>query len=57
VIILALIVLSLFREASLSLRGSKWRTIYRIVLPNALPGILTVSILGIGRAAGETAMA
>ena len=44
-----------FREASLALGISKWRTIYQIVLPNALPGILTGSILGIGRAAGETA--
>lgn len=44
-----------FREASLSLGVSKWQTIFRIVLPNALPGIITGSILGIGRAAGETA--
>ncbi len=44
-----------FREASLSLGVSKWKTIYNIVLPTALPGILTGSILGIGRAAGETA--
>ncbi|SEM25291.1 phosphate ABC transporter membrane protein 2, PhoT family [Syntrophus gentianae] len=44
-----------FREASLALGVSKWRTISSIVLPNAMPGILTGSILGIGRAAGETA--
>jgi len=44
-----------FREASLALGVSKWQTILRVVLPNALPGILTGSILGIGRAAGETA--
>ncbi len=44
-----------FREASLALGASKWQTTLRVVLPNALPGILTGSILGIGRAAGETA--
>ncbi|NPU84531.1 MAG: phosphate ABC transporter permease PstA [Syntrophaceae bacterium] len=44
-----------FREASLALGVSKWQTILRIVLPTALPGILTGSILGLGRAAGETA--
>ncbi len=44
-----------FREASLGLGVSKWQTTLRIVLPSALPGILTGSILGIGRAAGETA--
>jgi phosphate transport system permease protein len=44
-----------FREASLSLGASKWQTIFHIVLPNAVPGILTGTILGIGRAAGETA--
>jgi phosphate transport system permease protein len=44
-----------FREASLGLGVSKWQTISRIVVPAALPGILTGSILGVGRAAGETA--
>lgn len=46
---------STYREASLALGGTKWQTIWRVVLPCALPGILTGSILGIGRAAGETA--
>jgi phosphate transport system permease protein len=44
-----------YREASLGLGATKWRTIYRVVLPSALPGILTGAILGISRAAGETA--
>ncbi len=44
-----------FREASLALGVSKWRTISRVVIPSAIPGILTGSILGVGRAAGETA--
>lgn len=43
------------REASLALGATHWQTIKRIVLPTALPGILTGVILGIGRAAGETA--
>jgi phosphate transport system permease protein len=44
-----------YREASFALGGTKWQTILRVVLPAALPGILTGCILGIGRAAGETA--
>jgi len=44
-----------FREVSLSLGASRWQTIRHIVLPNAIPGILTGTILGLGRAAGETA--
>lgn len=44
-----------FRQVSLSLGASKWQTIRHIVLPNAIPGILTGTILGLGRAAGETA--
>lgn len=44
-----------YREVSLSLGATKWQTIRYAVLPNALPGILTGTILGISRAAGETA--
>lgn len=44
-----------FREASYALGATKWYTIRHVVLPSALPGILTGSILGLGRAAGETA--
>ncbi|MBW1815805.1 MAG: phosphate ABC transporter permease PstA [Deltaproteobacteria bacterium] len=44
-----------YREASLGLGATRWQTIYRVVLPSALPGILTGAILGISRAAGETA--
>ena len=43
------------REGSLALGASKWQTIQKNVLPYALPGILTSSILGIARVAGETA--
>lgn len=43
------------REASLALGATHWQTIKNIVLPRALPGILTGIILSIGRIAGETA--
>lgn len=44
-----------FRLVSTSLGGTRWQTIRRVVLPQALPGIITGIILGIERAAGETA--
>lgn len=44
-----------YREASLGLGATKLQTIFRVILPSALPGILTGGILGISRAAGETA--
>lgn len=44
-----------FRTVSVSVGATKWQTIRRIVLPEALPGILTGVILGLERAAGETA--
>ena len=50
-----LVVPQSFRRASLALGVTKWQTIRKVVLPNAISGMLTGSILGIGRAAGETA--
>ncbi|MCK5567605.1 MAG: phosphate ABC transporter permease PstA, partial [Actinomycetia bacterium] len=44
-----------YRHASLALGASRWQTIVRIVLPQAMPGIITGAVLGVGRAAGETA--
>lgn len=44
-----------FRTVSISLGATRWQTIHRIVLPEALPGIITGIILGLERAAGETA--
>lgn len=44
-----------FRVVSISLGATRWQTIRRIVLPQSLPGILTGVILGLERAAGETA--
>jgi phosphate transport system permease protein len=45
-----------YREASLALGATKWQTIWRVVLPNALPGIITGITLTAGRAMGETAI-
>ncbi len=45
-----------YREAAMSLGASKWRTILRVVLPVARPGIVTGTVLGIGRIAGDTAI-
>ncbi len=44
-----------WREASYALGGTKSQTIVRVALPSALPGMLTGAILGLSRAAGETA--
>jgi phosphate transport system permease protein len=44
-----------FRVVSASMGASKWQTVRRITLPQALPGIVTGVILGLERAAGETA--
>ncbi|MFQ6058686.1 MAG: phosphate ABC transporter permease PstA [Anaerolineae bacterium] len=44
-----------FRVVSISLGGTKWQTVQHQVLPHALPGIITGVILGLMRAAGETA--
>ncbi len=46
---------SSLREASLALGASKWETVQKVVLPKAIPGILTGSILSISRAIGEAA--
>jgi phosphate transport system permease protein len=44
-----------FREVSYSLGGTRWQTVTRAVLPNAVPGIFTGIILSVGRSIGETA--
>jgi phosphate transport system permease protein len=43
------------REGALALGAPRWRVIFRIVLPTALPGLVTGSLLAVARAAGETA--
>ncbi|MCU0597668.1 MAG: phosphate ABC transporter permease PstA [Desulfobacterales bacterium] len=44
-----------YREASLGLGATKWQTIQKVILPAALPSVLTGGILALSRAAGETA--
>lgn len=43
------------REGSMALGATKWQTIKRVVLPSAMPGILTGVIMGVAKASGETA--
>jgi phosphate transport system permease protein len=43
------------REAALALGAPRWRIVFRVVLPAALPGLVTGSLLAVARAAGETA--
>ncbi len=44
-----------YKEAALSLGAGRWHTILTVILPAALPGILTGAVISMGRAAGETA--
>lgn len=44
-----------YKEGAMSLGAGKWRTVVTVILPAALPGILTSIIISLGRAAGETA--
>ncbi len=44
-----------YKEAALSLGAGRWHTVMTVILPAALPGILTGAVISLGRAAGETA--
>ena len=46
---------NIYREVSYSLGCTKWQTVTRVVLPSAIPGIMTGIVLSIGRSIGETA--
>jgi phosphate transport system permease protein len=53
--VVLLLVPNSLREAALALGAPRWRVVFRIVLPTALPGLITGILLAIARAAGETA--
>lgn len=53
--VILLLVPSALRESALALGAPRWKVIFRIVLPTALPGMVTGILLAIARAAGETA--
>ncbi len=53
--VILLLVPSMLRESALALGAPRWRMIFSIVLPTALPGLLTGMLLAVARAAGETA--
>jgi phosphate transport system permease protein len=53
--VVLLLVPDSLREAALALGSPRWRVITRVVLPTALPGLVTGSLLAIARAGGETA--
>jgi phosphate transport system permease protein len=45
-----------YREGSLSLGATKWHTVFNVVLPSAIPGIVTGIVLSVGRIIAETAI-
>jgi phosphate transport system permease protein len=53
--VILLLVPAALRESALALGAPRWRAVFRIVLPTALPGMVTGVLLAIARAAGETA--
>src|SRR5947208_12565950 len=53
--VVLLLVPDSLREAALALGAPRWRVVARVVLPSALPGLVTGALLAIARGAGETA--